>query len=255
LASLTAECQGILNEWASDTDMSSMWKIRGAATRIFIQVLAGVDLPAPQADAVTFSYVRRFAELSLFARYFTFMLAILGTRQGIRRDAYFPLRRLGVDNVAIDMTLFAAMFSVGTIVMKSAGFAKDNGVDYRALSMRERMAFVVEAVRLCPTVTSVHRILEEPEMMVVAGISVRAEAGDEFAYPFVCINRDPAVFSQPETFNLNRPMSEVASVLSWSSGKHICPAKDLSVLVTTMMLDALSERFDFRTLTICNLEF
>jgi hypothetical protein len=232
-----------------------MWKIRSAATRIFIKVLSGIDLPAEQADAITFSYVRRFGELSLFARYLPSMLSVLGTRQGIRRDAFLPLKSMGVDPLAIDMTLFAAMFSVGTIVIKCAGFAKADGIDYRTLSMRERMAFVVEAVRLSPTVTSVHRILEEPEKVEVAGASLTAEAGDELAYPFVCINRDASVFSDPDAFRIHRPMDEVASVLSWSSGRHVCPAKDLSILVTTMMLNALSSRFDFRKLTIYNLEF
>jgi hypothetical protein len=255
LSSLTSECKGILDEWASGAEMATMLKIRSAATRIFIKVLSGIDLAPQQADAITFSYVRRFSELSLFGRYLPSMLGILGTRQGIRRDAYLPLRRLGVDNLAIDMTLFAAMFSVGTIVIKSAGLAKANRIDYPALSMRERMAFVVEAVRLCPTVTSVHRILEETEQVAVAGTMLTADPGDEFAYPFVCINRDASVFSVPEAFRLHRPLEEVASVLSWSSGQHVCPAKDLSVLVTMMMLNALSSRFDFQQLTIYNLEF
>ena len=252
---LAAECADVLRDWSADPDMATMWSIRGAATRLFLQVLAGRAPPKADADAITFHYVRRFVEFSLFGRYLPFLLGVLGTREGVRRDAYIPLRRLGVDNMVIDMTLFAAMFSVGTIVIKCVEFAARHGIDYGSLGPAEREGFVVEAQRLSPTVTAVHRIVEEEETVTVRGRVLRLHPGDEVTYPFVCINRDPRRFTDPTRFRLDRPPEEVARVLSWSTGPHACPAKELSILATVVMLDSLAGRFDLRRLRIVNPEF
>lgn len=255
LDSLRAECAEILADWSADPKMTNLWRLRGAATRLFLRILCERTIPKAQADAITFAYTRRFVEFSLFGRYAPFLLGILGTREGIRRDAYIPLRQLGLDNVAIDMTLFAAMFSVGTIVMKCVEFAAQHEVDYAALPPHGRMGFVIEALRLYPTVTTVHRIVETEERVVVAGRELVLEPGSEVAYPFVCINRDARAFSAPDAFRLDRSREELGRVLSWSTGPHVCPAKDLSILVTVLMLDALAARQDLRTLKIYNLEF
>ena len=255
LAALRTECAAELADWSADPRMATMWSIRGAVTRLMLRILAQQGLPKAAADAITFNYTRRFVEFSLFGRYCPFLLGLLGTREGVRRDAYLPLRRLGVDNMIIDMTLFAAMFSLGTIVIKAVGFAAEFDLDYGRLQPWERMAFVVEALRYCPTVTSVHRIVEEDETAEVAGRTLPLRPGDEVAYPFVCINRDPRQFADPSTFRINRPREEFERVLSWSTGPHVCPAKDLSILVTVLMLDALAARFDLRKLRIFNLEF
>ncbi len=255
LDSLRAECGPILADWSADPRMVDMWRIRGVVTRLFLRILAGQTLGKREADDITFQYARRFVEFSLFGRYLPFMLGVLGTREGIRRDAYVPLRSLGIDNLVIDMTLFAGMFSVGTIVMKCAEFAANNHVDYAALKPHERMLFVIESQRLCPTVTSVHRILERDETVTVRGREVGLGPGDEVAYPFICINRDPRRFDRPTEFRLDRPREEYARVLSWSTGPHVCPAKDLSILVTVLMLDTLAARRDLRETKIMNLEF
>ncbi len=255
LQSLRTECAEIIGEWSADPQMAGMWQIRGAVTRIIFRVLAGLTLPKAQADRITYNYARRFVEFSMFGRYLPSMLGLLGTREGIRRDAYVPLRRLGVDGLVVDMTLFAAMFSVGTIVMKCVEIAREQAIQYERMGDRERMAFVIESLRLNPTVTTVHRIAEEDETVRIRGRQVGVGPGDELAYPFVCINRDASQFTGPAAFRLDRPMTEVAAVLSWSAGPHACPAKDLSILSTVLMLDALAARFDLRELKIYSLEF
>lgn len=255
LSSLRAECAGILDEWKADPEMANMWVLRGTVTRLFLQILAQKTLPKAEVERITFHYTRRFVEFSLFGRYAPCLLGLLGTREGIRRDAYLPLRAAGFDNVVIDMTLFAAMFSVGTIVMKGAEFARTQGIAYHQLAPHERVLFVMEAQRLFPTVTSVHRIVETPEAVTVRGRRVVLEAGDEVAYPFVCINSDPRRFPFPDRFKLDRSRAEYERILSWSTGPHVCPAKDLSILATVIMLDALAERCDLRQLEIANLEF
>ena len=255
-AALRAECAGILRAWTADPKMATMLSIRGTLTQLFVRVLAEKDMTKPQADEITWHYFRRFAEFSLFGRYLPIMLGVLGTREAIRRGAYIPLRQLGVDNVAIDMTLFAAMFSVGTIIIKSVEFIREHNIDYSALSPFQRFAFMIEAFRICPTVTTVHRIVEADESVEIRGRQRALRAGDEVAYPFVCINRDPRVFATPDEFRLDRSPAESAQVLSWSAGPHVCPAKDLSIVSSVLMLDTLAAaRGDLRRLKIFNLEF
>jgi cytochrome P450 len=147
------------------------------------------------------------------------------------------------------------MFSVGTIVMRCVDLCEQEQIDYAALNARERMQFVVEAQRLHPTVTSVHRILEEDEEVRVCGVDLKLRPGDEVAYPFACINRDPTQFEDCEKLKINRSREESERVLSWSVGPHVCPAKDLSVLSIVMMLDALAENFTLSELKIFNPEF
>ncbi len=233
-----------------------MWSIRGAVTRLYLNLLADITLPKSQTDAVTFNYARRFVEFSMFGRYCPLMLGILGTREGIRKDAYVPLREFGLDNMVIDMTLFAAMFSVGTIVIKCLEFCRRFNIDYSLLDADQKVAFVIESQRLYPTVTTVHRILEQPETVEVAGQKLKLQAGDELTYPFWCINRDPDRFADPERFSLGRPMQELQAVLSWSAGRHVCPAKDLSIVSIVVMLDTLARREDLRKISVeWNLEF
>ena len=110
-------------------------------------------------------------------------------------------------------------------------------------------------MRLYPTVTSVHRIVEHDETVTVRGRELRLSPGDEVIYPFICSNRDPAHFPDPTAMRLDRTDDEYAKVLSWSKGPHSCPARELSILVTTMMLDALAKKADLRTYAIFNPAF
>lgn len=255
LASLCTHCEEVLSEWVADRKMASAWSIRGAVTRLFLRILSDKMLPKSVTDDVTFQYTRRFAEFSLFGRHLPILIGLLGTREAIRSDAYIRLRRYGIDNVVIDMTLFAAMFSIGTIVLKCIEFTRLYHIDYMSLSDHHKMSFVIESQRLYPTVTTVHRIIEEDESISVFRRSLRLVPGDEVTYPFACINRDPHVFTTPDEFRLDRGREEMQQVLSWSAGPHMCPAKDLSILVTILMLDTLASRFDLRTLKIFSPEF
>ena len=90
--------------------------------------------------------------------------------------------------------------------------------------------------------TTTHRILEEPEEVVVAGRTLKLTEGDEIVYPFVCSNKDEKVFKCPHAIKLDREKEEYDNVLSWSKGAHACPARDFSILVTLVMLDTLNEK-------------
>lgn len=253
-AALRARCAPILEDWKRSPSMASMFGVRGTATRLVTLLVAGVDVPADVAERVTRAYFFRFGEHTLFGYYAPFVLGLLGTRERMRRDAYRPLRERGVDELRIDMILFAAMFSLGTIVIKCLEYAATYDVDWSRLTEDQRRRFVIETQRLYPTVTSVHRILEAPEEIVVRGERIKLHAGEEVAYPFAALNRDPRAFAEPDVFRLDRPDEELDRVLSWSTGFHACPFKELSILLTVLQLDALAERADLRTLSFFNVE-
>lgn len=255
LDTLRSLCADELREWSVDPKMATMWAIRGVVTRLTLRVLAEIAPSKADADRITFAYTRRFTEFSLFGRYCPVLLGLLGTREGIRRDAFLPLRQLGIDPMIIDMTLFAAMFSVGTIVIKCVEFAASQAIPYGSLPVDQRRRFVIEAQRLSPTVTSVHRIVEREERVIVRGRSIRLQPGDEVAYPLICINQDTRQFTDPEQFRLDRTAQEIDAVMSWSTGPHVCPAKELSILLTVLMLDELATQYDLRRLRIPNPEF
>ncbi len=249
---MQARCHEILEEWQTDSKMGKMLSIRGAATRIVLRLIANKTIPKDEADQITWNYYRRFGELSIFGRYLPVMLGLLASRENMRRDAYLPLKRHGIDIMAIDMTLFAAMFSIGTLVMKCVEYIRANKIDYEALREDEKYKFVVESVRLYPTVTCTHRIVEEEQTVKICVHEVKLRPGDEIAYPLICTNQDKNNFKSPNTLNIDRPEEELQKVMSWSTGPHRCPAKELSILITVLMLDTLSLKFNLRKLKIFN---
>src|SRR5262249_29841914 len=60
LESLATKCKPLLDEWAADPKMATVWPIRGAVTRLFIQILAGKTIPKVEADEVTQAYATAF---------------------------------------------------------------------------------------------------------------------------------------------------------------------------------------------------
>ena len=255
LGQMRAACATALQEWADDPKRDTLWSLRGTVTRVLSIILADIHMPKEQADTITKFYIKRFAELSAFAYFAPFMLGLLGTEEKVRNQCYLPLGRMGMNPLVVDMVLFAGMFSVGTITMKCVENARKYDIDYAKLTESQRLAFVTESIRLWPTVSTVHRIVEEPEEVVVGGRTFKVEPGQEIAYPFVCINRNPSVFKDPEAFRLDRPQEEIDKILSWSRGDHECPAKRISVFVTVLMLDTLANAAgDLRNLKIANFE-
>ncbi|WP_394833997.1 cytochrome P450 [Pendulispora rubella] len=251
---IRADCAEILSEWKRADDMATMFGIRGAATRILLKVLSGKTIPKKEADEVTHEYIRRFLEASLFSRYATFMNGLLGTHESMRRNVYQRLRDDGFDGILIEMVMFAGMFSVGSIVMRCVEDIQRFEIRYDELTYEEKRNFVIEAQRLFPTVTTVHRILEKDEVVKIGRKPIKLQVGDQIVYPFACSNRDPSQFHDPEMLRLDRPREEYDKVLSWSKGPHGCPARDLSITVVVNMLDTLAERYDLSELKIFNMQ-
>jgi hypothetical protein len=254
-ATVRARLAEILDEWKQHPQMSNMWVLRSACTRVFLKLLSGKTISVADAESATKIYIRRFVEFSLFGRYFPFIIDVLGSHKSIRRDAYFKLKAYGIDTMVIDITLFAAMFSIGTLLMRCVEDVRRFGIRYPELSPEHKRRFVFEVLRLYPTVTSVHRILEQPEFIRVGKRDILLTPGDEVVYPFICSNRDERAFASPERIDLDRPAEHYDRVLSWSKGPHSCPAKEMSILVTVAMLDAMAERYPLDQLKIPNLTF
>jgi cytochrome P450 len=248
-------CREILYEWKQDPKMATTVSIRSTVIQVFFQLLSQTRVTKADADFVTWNYMRRFVELSLFSGYLPWLLGWLDTRKRIRQDAYFKLREYGIDMQTIDMTLFAALFSIGTLVMRCVEDLTRFGLVYEELSGEEKRNLVFEALRLYPTVTTVHRVVEKPETVVVRGRELKLTPGDEVTYPFICVNRDPNCFRNAAAMDLHRPRSEYDAVLSWSKGPHDCPGKALSIIVTVMLLDTLAERYRLSDLRMFNPAF
>jgi hypothetical protein len=242
------KCKGILSEWLEDEKASDITVMRSVATRMIIFLLQDIDIGKKTSESVTAAYLRRFVELSLFKAYLPFVTTLLGTEKFIKKDAFYPLRNLGVSNPVIDATLFAGMFSIGTLFIRCVGDIKRHGIDYSSLDIDKRRNFVIEAARLYPTVTTTHRIVESDEEVKVSGKTIKLTAGDEVIYPFACANTDTTEFKCPHKMDVERPKEEYDKVLSWSSGPHACPAKDLSILITMVMLDTLLEKESLESL-------
>lgn len=254
-AFVRTECAEILQEWKADPKMASTLGIRATVIRVFFKLLSRVTITKVDADFVTFNYMRRFVEMSMFSGYAPWMLGLLGTRKAVREDAYFKLHAYGIDLQTIDMTLFAALFSVGTLTLRCVEDLRRFGIAYERLNPAEKRNLIFEAVRLYPTVTTMHRVLERDEEVVVRGRPLRLTAGDEIAYPVICANRDPKRFANPAAMDLHRPVDEYSQILSWSKGPHDCPGRELSILTTIVLLDTLAERFRLSDLVIFNPAF
>ncbi|MCZ6692143.1 MAG: hypothetical protein O7H41_21360 [Planctomycetota bacterium] len=254
-ASVRAACKEILGEWMQDSKMATTISIRSTVIQVFFQLLSQTRVPKADADSVTWNYMRRFTELSLFSGYLPWLLGLLGTGKRVRNDVYFKLRGYGMDMMTIDMTLFAALFSIGTLVIRCVEDLKRFGVIYERLSAKEKRNLVFEALRLYPTVTTVHRVVEQDETVVVRGKKLKLTPGNEVTYPFICANRDPRRFRNPAAMDLHLPRFEYDAVLSWSKGPHDCPAKALSIVVSVMLLDTLAERYRLSDLRIFNPAF
>ena len=255
LGGIETYCSSIIEIWREQPNMFQSSTIRTIVTMMYLKLLAEVELPYKEAEEITGAYTRRFGEISLLGRYFPFLMGMFNTLEALREDVFIPLKQLGVDPVAIDMTLFAAMFSNGTWALNAMRLAREHDIDYKSLDAHQRLGFLMESQRWYPTVTSVHRVIETSELIKVAGKTLTLKPGQEVCYPFILINQDPMAFSEPKRFSFHRGHQEIARILSWSTGPHVCPAKDLSIQVAKVLLDELSRHKDFRRIRIFSPEF
>jgi hypothetical protein len=239
---IKTKCAPILQEWLEDKNASNITVMRSTCTRMIILLLQDILISKADGEAVTAAYLKHFFELSLFRRHLPYITGLLGSEKNIKKNAFYRLRDLGVSNDVIDATLFAAMFSIGTLFVRCVGDIHRHGIDYTSLDIEKRRNFIIESVRLFPTVTTTHRIVESDETVTICGKPILLTAGDEIVYPLVCANTDASVFECPHQMKVERSEEEYDKVLSWSKGAHSCPAKELSILVIMVMLDTLNQK-------------
>jgi cytochrome P450 len=93
-----------------------------------------------------------------------------------------------------------------------------------------------ESVRLEPPAASVDRYATDDTVLEDA----RIRRGDLVTVSLAGANRDPAVFSDPDAFDLHRP--NAARHLSFAHGPHFCIGAQLARLEARAALDAVLDR-------------
>jgi cytochrome P450 len=71
---------------------------------------------------------------------------------------------------------------------------------------------------------------------------VTAPAGAPLLFALGSANRDEDVFSDPDTFDLDRPKDEHAQILSFGGGRHFCLGSNLARLEARVVLQELVRR-------------
>jgi cytochrome P450 len=96
---------------------------------------------------------------------------------------------------------------------------------------------IQESLRLEPAATRVDRYATADADIG----SARIRAGDLVIVSLSAANRDPAVFADPDTYDLHR--ANAADHLAFARGPHYCLGEHLTTLQTTLALTALLDRF------------
>jgi cytochrome P450 len=245
---IQAKCAVILNEWVEGESPTDPFIMRSVATQITIFLTTGILISKQHSERATKTYLMGVLKIILFREYFAFLVGVMGIEKQLKKDVYLPLRELGVPNPVIDYTLFAAMISIGGLFIECVKNIRAHHLTFGELQPAQKTRLVIESIRLQPTVTTTHRVVESPENTTIAGKTVTLTGGDTLVYPLVCANTDERKFKCPHQFDLNRSQAEYDNVLSWSKGSHDCPAKDFSIQVTLAMLNTLNARIPLATI-------
>ena len=96
---------------------------------------------------------------------------------------------------------------------------------------------IQESLRLEPAATRVDRYATSDAE--VAGARIRT--GDLVVVSLSAANRDPAVFAEPDRYDIRR--ANAADQLAFALGPHYCLGVHLTTLQTTLALGMLLERF------------
>jgi cytochrome P450 len=97
---------------------------------------------------------------------------------------------------------------------------------------------IEESLRHDPPGLGLWRTTAKP--VEVCGWSIPGDAKVQMSYGSA--NRDPDVFSEPNEFKLDRPMSEIRQHLTFGAGPHNCVGQHVARLEATLALQALHTR-------------
>jgi cytochrome P450 len=140
--------------------------------------------------------------------------------------------------IANAIGILAQGFAATSALIGSSLLALSRHDDVREAVMKDRrlLAELVQEVLRCDPVTqSTPRFVTEDTE--VAGQSMRA--GDMIIVSLAAANRDPALNTEPNRFELNR---ENRRYLEFGAGPHACAGVQIACLLAEMTIDLLLER-------------
>ncbi|MDR5804838.1 cytochrome P450 [Caballeronia sp. LZ001] len=95
-----------------------------------------------------------------------------------------------------------------------------------------------ESLRFDPPVMATWRTTAKP--LTIAGVDI--PAGVKIAGYYACANRDPAIFDDPDTFRLDRPLSTIKRHMAFGFGIHHCLGSHLARLDARVALQVVLNR-------------
>jgi cytochrome P450 len=192
-------------------------------------ITAGEELPAPGREA--FRALAERLEAVIDAGEEGSLLAAAA------RDGRGLARPEVISNAAV--LLFGGIETTeGMIANAVLGLLERPDLHARVRAERELIDRALdESLRLEPAAAVIDRYATEDVSLAGAEIS----AGDLVRISLTAANRDPAVFSRPDVFDLNRPGPR--RHLAFAQGPHVCLGVHLARLEARTVLGQLLDRF------------
>lgn len=134
--------------------------------------------------------------------------------------------------------LFGGIETTEGMILNALWFLLRDGEAQRAVGADPSMAeaAVEESLRLEPAAAVVDRYATRD--VELAGAAIRS--GDLVVVSLAAANRDPAVFDDPDRFDLHRP--DAKRHLAFAAGPHVCIGMDLARLEARVAVQALLAR-------------
>lgn len=125
-----------------------------------------------------------------------------------------------------------------TIFNLNTSIENNNFLDYLRLNPDKIDDALIEANRLDPAVTFIFRVASSD--FNYSGQAIKK--GDAVFISSHAVNRDPQVFSEPNTFNINNSKLH-AKNYSFGYGKHFCLGSKVAMLQMRLTLSSLLDRY------------
>jgi len=97
---------------------------------------------------------------------------------------------------------------------------------------------IEESLRFDPPVIAHFRTSLEPT--TISGVEI--PTGSKLMFSMIGANRDPELFTDPDTFRIDRPLSETRKHVSFGYGVHFCLGAPVARLEAKIALGRLIER-------------
>jgi cytochrome P450 len=215
----------------SNVDTATMLSWYEAIVAAVSGVSAG--LPIPEAGRDAFEALSAAVEATIGSRGETSLLAEAASPLGLRASEV-------VSNAAVLM--FGGIETTEGMIANLAVHVLSSQDQLAALRADRRLvpAAVEESLRLEPAAAVVDRYATGDVELAGAAI----HRGQLVSVSIAGANRDPAVFADPDRFDIRRANNR--QQLAFARGPHFCIGMDLARLEARAALDALLDRSDLR---------